>query len=253
MSLRYLTEEALNDLKINISTNIEKYKENDSFIENDYMLWQSMGGNKAFYEIISEFHLDNVNLKKPSEDKNHEIVNSIALHSALSKLTPIQASDERLWAYLSHDNFWEYMKERWPIKNTNKIENKIRDRYFFSAATNRGYTRNGIGRLWWYGYYAYDSSNKNDPYWLMDIIFRGHIQEIIERSFSHNKSIVLAILKWIKKIEENDTRITNREEYIRPLLKYLNQIGGATILDIFDSNEIQEKLMKKYQVLKSNS
>jgi hypothetical protein len=51
----------------------------------------------------------------------------------LSGLTPVQAADARLWIYLTHTTFSEYMQKRWGtgLARAENTEDVIVDRWFF--------------------------------------------------------------------------------------------------------------------------
>ncbi len=77
---------------------------------------------------------------------------------SLPSLTPLQASDQRLWAYFPHVSHWRYMRKRWPVeqyvakdRSNDKYKDYMNQRYLYMADRSRSLLRNGIARLWWYG------------------------------------------------------------------------------------------------------
>lgn len=239
--LNYFTDHALDELKANIDSNIELYKDDSSFVKETFYLYP------LWKEEIENININNLTLEDPDQNEEHETINTIKVHKALKALTPIQAADERLWSYLSHENFWKYMRKRWPIEDANNEVSRVSERYFFVTNANRALVRHGIARLWWYGYYAYDSSNKENPYWLVNTLVKNHsaAQDLLERSFSNNKNIVLAVLKLVKEMEGSEHDIQKRPVF-RELIKHFNIKGGASVLDMLDSDDIKEILKEKY-------
>ena len=57
------------------------------------------------------------------------------------------ATEERVWAYLTHNVFWDYMRKRWPVEDANHQESFIKMRYLFSKSMGQALLRNGISRL----------------------------------------------------------------------------------------------------------
>jgi len=69
----------------------------------------------------------------------------------LSNLTPVQASDERLWVLLTHRHFADYMHKRWGQKRFESAKNPeavVLDRCFYHGQGLRTCVHNGISRLW---------------------------------------------------------------------------------------------------------
>jgi len=51
----------------------------------------------------------------PDGSEKRDLENTQLIYEDLKALTPIQATDERLWAYLAHGPYWEYMTRRWGL------------------------------------------------------------------------------------------------------------------------------------------
>src|SRR5580692_6429389 len=78
--------------------------ENDAFELNEEKLVQS----SAIYKP------ENAAFRMPGGDGMHDFENAKILFNAYRDLTPLQASDIRLWTYLAHADYYPYMKRRWP-------------------------------------------------------------------------------------------------------------------------------------------
>ena len=102
---------------------------------------------------------------------NSDFENSVLLYDQLKHLNETEASDERLWVYLTHVTFWEYMRMRWPIENVDNPVSRIRERYFMRGSSIESITRSGIARLWWYAHLTYDESRQN-KYELTEVLLK---------------------------------------------------------------------------------
>ena len=61
------------------------------------------------------------------------------------------AMNQGFWTYLTHNNFREYVLNRFVKKNP-PAEGTIKERFFVSAyPTDRALERNAVARLWWAG------------------------------------------------------------------------------------------------------
>lgn len=169
-----------------------------------------------------------------------DLENSIVLYEALKDLNEVQASDERLWTYLIHVHFWDYMQGRWPIEESKKPLSRIRERYFLRNLNLESLTRNGLSRLWWYAHITFDSNRKN-KYELLEILLQRQdlVVGITERAIGSNKKIRTGLLEYL---QENPS-IASSENLSRELIKALNLYGGVKMLPFLEISEIK-KLLK---------
>jgi len=242
----YIKQNQLDDLTVNIPNTEEFYIQDqmwlDDFFQTDQ--WKNESSIKLPHDI---------ELKNPQGQSHFDLENVKILFSALKNISISQATDERFWAYLSMYHFWNYMRKRWPFEKKTKLEqskrvNFIRRRYFFTSNLDRALVRNGIARLWWYGYYSYDESYK-DPYELTRILLQtlDITQSILERTFSRNKQITKAILEFLYEIEMNQEFSFTRIQF-RNVMKSLNHIGGVTVLDWLPKEEIKRILHENSRI-----
>ena len=153
----------------------------------------------------------------------------------LKQLSPSQASDPRVWAYMSFVLYWSYNQSRWPGASSN-----IDDRYFLLRKNTRCLIRNGLSRLWWFAYLTYDET-RVDRYELTQVLLSHQdIQaSLLERSFGKNINVLHGTLEFIKKHPEKVSAIgQDYKKSIQGLAKRVNQHGGVTMLDTFSKNEV---------------
>ncbi len=170
----------------------------------------------------------------------HISINSINLYENLS-INETQASDKRMWSYLTHVHFWDYMKIVWKIdftKDKFKIIDFIRDRYFLNTLNIRSLTHNGISRLWWYTHLTIDNSRK-DKYELTKVLLS--LQDIpvslLERSMGSSKNVRKAVLEFVI---ENPKLKTSKN--IQNLMRLLNLAGGVKNIPMLKLQEIKSLL-----------
>src|SRR4051794_29110562 len=105
MNLKYLTDRFLARLRGGVPSNAGKYESGKTFLD------EFAAGTTYLRESGMEI-LDLPSLVV-SSNASDDAENAIRLFNALPKLSQVQAMDERLWAYLSHGPYWEYMTARW--------------------------------------------------------------------------------------------------------------------------------------------
>lgn len=178
------------------------------------------------------------------EGKNFfDAENARLIHQQLGDLTPVVASDPRLWARLTHVECWQYMLARWPVDKNTTAET-IRARYFFSGTDSRALLRNGISRLWWYAAITHDPKRK-DQYELTDAAFlRLDIaQNLFENSFGRSKQLVHAYLEFVLKHRDRciDEGETSRQR-MRYIASCVNGRTGVGVVDAVSKKQLTEFL-----------
>lgn len=242
MKLYFLKQKSLDMLEQEISENLNKYQENEMWIDQYFI-----DKNKPNYFFDTGIEVDDYQLILGGAETDFK--NAKILYEALHEhINLVQASDLRLWAYMAHKQHCDYMRTRWKIeitddkdeideKNVKKSIDRIGSRYFFKASKGKAFVRQGIARLYWSAYLTYDDTNENgNPYEYTEYFFSKQdiFTSITERSYARNKVLVLATLKVLKNNPE-----LSREE-IRAFLVKLNQAGAITVLDFLDKVQAEK-------------
>lgn len=237
MKANFLREQQLDRLRKNIVPNGKRYLGKDAWLSEYFQ------GEEWYLQSTIEIP-DSLVLQAPTSKSDLlDLENTKALYTALKHLTPVQASDERLWAYLTHVTFWPYMTARWPAaqyEGKSRFGENIQERYFFMSDRPRALVRNGLARLWWYGHSTYDAT-RSDPFELTAVLLKNLdvAQTILERAFSRNLIVAHAILSLLLQREKSGKPFYEREN-VRDLAKFIVQIGGVTIVDALDAAEIAQ-------------
>lgn len=235
--MKYFDEKAIRDLKYQASTNPLLYTRSNDWV----------------YDLLN---LDIEEDKSKKLKTGPEMVSIYDLHNVKEiygeyKDIPVElASEESFWSYLTHTSYWNYMIRRWPYKenNSNNSSNIIFNRFFFG--NDQPKYRNGISRLWWYGFMTYNQELE-DPYYYTEIALRDQERAslLLESvNLSRNKVALMAaldVLDEIDKLKSNgliEDIFNQRNTLLRPLIKYINEIGAITIWDIFTQKEAREKM-----------
>ena len=250
MGIRILRETTLSQLRGNIGGNIERYSRDEPWLE------EVFDGTR--WSLDTRLQLpDDFEFAIPDTESSYDLENSRNLFMALKELTPIQAADERLWAYLAHTVGWRYMRSRWDVDkfrgDVKKRQQYIRDRYFFMPNRDRALVRNGIARLWTYAYVTYDES-REDPFELTAVMLQklDIAQQLLERSFSRVPHLPRAVIEAVRAYPQNELDLTDRAVF-RDIVRHINRVGGVTILDFLDPLELQSLVQRQAAILASRS
>jgi len=244
MGVKYLKKDSLATLKSNIGNILEHYKSPSPWLHDFF-------GDDSYWSDAEITLPEDIDLKLPDDGESNDLENVKRVFGPMKHLTRLQACDERLWAYLTHVSCWKYMRIRWPIEGKHpdgfreSPDAFVRQRYFFMPNRDRALVRNGLARLWWYGYVSYDSDRDN-PYELTELLLHtlDITQSILERSFSRNESIAKAVLSALSTWKNERNTLPKREPF-RRTMRDLTLLGGVTILDSLQFKEIERLVLQR--------
>lgn len=248
MIIKIMRSEALEILKSNLDTIYNMYYKR---MDNRW-LWDVCGGDPFIeYKIIPDFDLAPLDISKGEID----LENCKIIYKNLMFITESQACDERLWAGLCHSAFYSYMRKRWNMhKSKDIIKDKaigeIETRFFFKGGIRGGIYRNTLAKCWWVGKHTYDPTTQ---FKALDIIgsndINTKINEIFHNyNFNSNPTILNGIIDGLEHLQNEE--ITYKiKEHLRPTLQYINAMGGATLLDYWDQDEIKNLFVQQMLVM----
>lgn len=207
--------------------------------------------NEFVYDKKQTLMMPNINkpdglLSKLNHQNDFET--AVAVFEAFKNLEPIQASDERLWAYLSHVDLYPYMIKRWSDVcqgKANKPEKYIKDHWFLESTVQSNLLRHAISGLWWAVYLSVDEKRGENKYELTKILFRQldfPTRTLGTYKLGRHKEAVIGILEFI---QENEFLFRkNFEDRVRFITKHLNLIGGVKPIAYYDRSFFKSELQK---------
>jgi len=170
----------------------------------------------------------------------------------LQTLTPVQASDERLWTCFCHGPFSKYVHERWKssLDGSAEPEKRVLEHWFFHGSGVATFVRNALSRLWWFGYLTYDEGF-DDPFELTEILLslQDIQQAFLERSMGRSKPVLKAVLTAIKKHRGQFESAKAKGAIVQRWAKDIQAFGGAFILDALPEERlrfvVEQKLIQR--------
>ncbi len=233
MKLNFLKQTALDMLRRDIQNNLDFYSRPNTWLD-DFFL-QKSSGNYYF-----DSGIEVVDFELNPGDSSTDVANAKILYESMKgKLNRLQATDFRLWAFLTHSYCWDYMKTRWNLdeKARDTWTGRITDRYFI--AQRSPYMRNGISRLYWSAELTYDETNSN-PYEYLEYVLKWQDLAVgaLDRQIGRAKNSILGNLQALKEanLNEDDRRL---------FFTKINQYGGVKLLDSLTRKQSLE-VSRKY-------
>ena len=229
-ALQYYTSEAVLELRGKVREHIEWYFDSDV---SPIQLSTKTPRRDTKVETQVWAHRLVVNEGAPAQSDAN---NAVVIYSAMSKLTPHQASEDRLWTYLCHNEGRGYVTQRWLRGYTQDSEHVV-DRiinHFFVRRGNRSLIRdNGLSRLWWLGAIAHRVDPDAPRRFLDILLYRQDVRSaLIERpSVSMSDRVLRAIYAVMREDFDTDEKALFQRDTFREWMKNLNRRGGVILLD----------------------
>ncbi len=141
MRIKLIPEATLEALKESVADNLQQYRNGIPFSFEDAI------------DTKLEVDMPAISMDKASDGKTDTQNVQIVFEAFKSLPLPI-IRDERFWAHLTHVEFAEYTRSRWPLPSDDeKAVKRVESRYF--ASSDRSIeNRNAMSRLYWIGYVA---------------------------------------------------------------------------------------------------
>lgn len=180
--------------------------------------------------------------------------NAVLIYEYYKGLNRTQATDRRLWTYLSHVAFREYTIKRWAIKPFDELQHDakamqsakktVSNRWLLGGGVY-GLVRGSLSRLWWganltYSPYLLDSNtfstleNEDEYIYTKLLMSKSAIFiAITDRSLGGCPKMRFAILECLRRIPELEKR-----EYLWPFMRELNLVYGYRRLESLEFAEI---------------
>jgi hypothetical protein len=240
MNLPFLSSSSVETLKRNLSEN-----------QSAYLIGEARTLVKSAQVEQSKIQVDEPpDLVLPGVDDLKDAINSRRIYQWLHRLDPVQASDARVWTYLTHDFYADYTFKRWPIEKTSDILTRIRERYFVEGQGLASLVRNGIARLWWFGYLTYDETAEGHSFELTDVLVS--LQDIqvafLERAIGRSRRILRTALRvWQQRVERGDD-IKGRGRAIQMWARLIRLHGAVALLDSLAQRDLENLVRAKLAI-----
>ena len=238
MSLQFVSNRALSQLRGEIETN-----------RTAYLSGQAGGllGSLDYAVLESRIQADEPpKLEMPREGNLCDAENVRRVYQWLHHVTPVQASDPRLWVYLTHGPYAAYTAARWPIDPESNVADRIRERYFLEGEGLASLVRNSVARLWWFGYLTRDTQQP-DPFELTDVLLS--LQDIqmafLERAIGRSPRILHGSLRLWKKLLAERGEVPKQGTVIQQWAKLIRLHGGVVLLDGLPEQQLQNVIWLK--------
>lgn len=162
-------------------------------------------------------------LRLPEGSNHYDFENAKSLFEFYKNFSPVIATDARIWTYLAHTEYWQYMRRRWSLESPS--EDYILEHWFLKSSNPSWLLRNGISRLWWGAFLTYDK-DRSDPYELTKEAFSmlDYTRHLLPGTQGRSNNFRHALLEFVIKNDQLFSKY--KEARVRYLMRKVNFLGG---------------------------
>lgn len=155
----------------------------------------------------------------------NDFASAVAIYEAYKNISPLLASNEAFWAYLTHTDLFSYTQKRWPkVKEKECSSDYILDHWFLGV---NGLLRNAVASMWWSVHNTIDETREN-KYELTEVLFKNYTLRIVAFGSTlliRHREAMIGIMSFLA---DNPDVTNNALEYRGQFItKYFNRIGAA--------------------------
>lgn len=171
--------------------------------------------------------------------------NASSLFEAVGNIDRANASDPRLWTYLSTITLRDYMSTRWPISNPDSFKSRVEDHWLMTTSSPRKMIRNGAARLWWIAALTHDpflerrlSSENGDPFAYTKWVFanENRRQSIFERRIGRSPKLRWAVIEAMEEIQRDGNQESSKSS--KDMMKKVFLHSGYQRLEALPQEEL---------------
>lgn len=186
-------------------------------------------------------------------DAEDDLKSAKALYEGYKGLSPLQASDEAFWTYLTHADLFPYVQAR----NSEVLEHGFNDYKYVATHffhDSGGLIYHPLAGLWW-DVFCTVEPEKEYPYKYTDYLFREYGLRVTYlgrySSFRH-KEQVFGILQFL--MDNEDVASSHFRQRTRWISQYFNKMGATRQLVSLDRSFFYDELTRlKETILKVNT
>ena len=224
----------------------------------DYFEAKASYPAEAEWESTIKVELEKLKLRfrGKGESASNDTENAIAVYEAFPNLTEAQASDQRLWAYLTHVTLRGYVQARWPLagspeqlsSDASAKSKAIRSIlwHWFASGSDRMLRRNAVARLWWAVHLTralwerdpfFENLKSDDPYRFTKVLLSSQdiYSQVLERGFGRDNRLLITILEFLEAntdMHRNQIRFFMKELNLELSVKNLAVLGRDALRKI---------------------
>lgn len=187
------------------------------------------------------------------EPPNRADRQALDYYDNLSGITPVLASNDLLWAWITHFRIHEYIKPRWPLRGQRQLKDHIRAKWFVTNQGQSLWRDNAASRTWWIAHCAVKAAQGGGGLFTKEQALQHfaqhaeHYHNLMNYAFLRDETVLGEIVYSML----NDAAGINTDG-IRQLLRALNRAAGSRYLGIGPRAALRTDLADRVDTLMRN-
>ena len=239
-----LTQEAYDQLLQVAKESPEKYLDRDV----DFARILAERDVRVFTESTDVFSKHAINLSPVSNGPpNRSDAQALDFYDSLIGVTARVATDDRMWAWITHFKLHSYGLERWRRNKNTDLSTYIRAHWFVGSRAEGLWLYNTAARLWWIAHTAKKAAQASGGAFtaqeaLDDFAkYAVHYHIVMTKySFTRSPTVLAELVRALLK----EARGMKAEAGLYAITKRLNLVSGTRILDVLPREELRSSVVE---------
>ena len=185
---------------------------------------------------------------------NRADIQALDFYRSFDGMTPSAATDERLWAWMTHFRLHAYSLKRWRQPYNINMQSYVRDHWFSSGSTDAFWRHNTASRTWWIAHTALKAARGSGGAFtpeealqlFADTAVFYHIP--MYYNFTREPVILAEVVRAL--LNEAEGIIAEKGTYA--LLRRLNLMGGTQLLPLLPRDVLRERIVDDVEGIMSD-
>ena len=179
---------------------------------------------------------------------------ALDFYNSFDGITPRRATDERLWAWMTHFRLHAYGLSRWRRPSNLNMKNYVRSHWFSSRSADALWRHNTASRTWWIAHTATKaargSAGSFTPDEALGLFSRTAVFYHIPMHYKFTRDSV--VLAEVVRAILNEAEGIAAEKGTYALLRELNLIGGTQVLSLLPREILRERVLDNVEWIMSD-
>ena len=238
-----LTQEAYDQLRLAAEANPEAYLDPDlDFAE----ILRKCGVSDQTEETpITTDRLIQLTMEEDGGFRNRADIQALDFYKSFNGLNPSLATDERLWAWMTHFRLHAYSLERWRRPSNVNMQSYVRSHWFNSGTSDAFWRHNTASRTWWMAHTAVKAAQGSGGAFTAEeaLGIFAHTASFYHIPMHYNFTRDPMILAEVVRAILTEAEGINAERGTYALLRQLNLMGGTQLLAMVSRAELRERIV----------
>ena len=247
-----LTQEAYDQLRLAADDNPDAYL--DPEIDFGQVL-QERGVSDPFEEtsITTDWPIALTPVAE-GEIPNRADRQALDFYGSFYGMSPSRATDERLWAWMTHFRLHAYGLKRWRRTSNINMQNYVRSHWFSSGSTDALWRHNTASRTWWIAHIAIKAARGSAGAFTAEEALKVFAETAVfyhipmHYNFTREPTILAEVVRAIL----NEADGINAEKGMYALLRELNLLGGTQLLPLLPRDLLREGIVDNVERIMSD-